>query len=105
MLEPDVKDVLVVGLYFVSFTFMDIVVLEYLLTVNAEPSCVSVDDGSSHSQASPEAASISGAHTVCRTYSTVSSIRINHDAATVLWFYSVWVLGRWMLMFVKWDRC
>ncbi len=104
MLELNVEDFMVVGFYFLSVTFLDFAVLRYLLTVNAEPSCVSVDDGSSHSQASPEATSISGAHTVCRTYSAVFSFHINHAAATVLLFYSVRVLGWWMLMFVKLDR-
>lgn len=45
---------------------VDTHLLKYLLTVNAKPSRVSADDGSSHSQASLEAASIIEAHTVWR---------------------------------------
>lgn len=79
--------------YFLSFMFLDMFVLKIILTVNAEPSGVSADDGSSHLQASLEAHLIVKAHTACRTYSIVFSTYINHDAGAVLLFIVLGVLG------------
>lgn len=82
------EDVECKGLYrvflFLSFMFLDMFVLKIILTVNAEPSCVSADDGSSHLQASLEAHSIVKALTACRTYSIVFSTYVNRDAGAVL---------------------